>query len=563
MIKKGKIKAENFVEITPLGGFGEYGKNMMVIETRNEAIIVDCGVKFPESSMLGVDLVIPDISYLNNRKRKIKGIFITHGHEDHKGGLRYILPQLGNPPVYATKLTQGLISVNLKEANILDTAVLKILKPRKEVTFDELQIEPIHITHSIPDAVMLAIKTPLGTIIHTGDFKFDFTPAAGEQPDVARLAQYGDEGVLLLISDSTNAELPGYTYTEQTVRDTIDRIFDKARGRIIVASFASNISRIQQVIDAAASHGRKVCITGRSIVNNVNIAIELGYLSIPSGILISPAKLNSLPDHKITIISTGTQGETMSVLVRMARGDHKQVQIKKGDTIIISASAIPGNEEGVFSTIDDLMRLGADVAYNKILDVHVSGHARQEEHKLMLSLVRPRYFMPAHGDRHMLVAHAQLARETGIPDQNIFILDNGHTLEITAEGCELNTENTAGYVLVDGLGVGDVGNVVLKDRQVMSENGIFVVVVNIRKGKPEIIGTPEIISRGFVYVKESQELFKEAKKIVIKHVDNILGEHTKPDPARIRGIIKTKLEEFLFEQTERRPMILTVISEVE
>ncbi|HNT29715.1 MAG TPA: ribonuclease J [bacterium] len=557
-------KADKILRITPLGGLGEIGKNMTVYETRRDIIIVDVGLKFPDSTMLGVDFVIPDISYLRNKKRQIRGIFITHGHEDHKGGIPYVLSELGNPPIYATRLTQGLISVNLKEHQLLDKAVLKIIKPKQEIPLGDFTIEPFAVNHSIPDSVGLAIRTPLGTVIHTGDFKFDFTPPDMKLADTGQLAKYGDDGTLLLMSDSTNAELPGYTLSESKIADSIDRIFSKTKSRVIVASFATNLNRIQQIIQASHDHGRKVCINGRSMVNNVNIAIELGYLKLPSkDILVAPTQISGIPDHKLTIISTGSQGEAYSVLVRMSQGAHRQIKIKKGDTIIISADAIPGNEEHVYRTINELYKLGASVIHGNDMDVHVSGHARQEEHKLMLSLVRPKYFMPGHGERRHLVAHADMAQGLGIKEDNIFILENGNTLEITERDVTIHNGKEAGYVLVDGSGVGDIGNVVLKDRQVMSEAGIFLIVVTIKKGTATVIGTPEVVSRGFVYVKESKELIKEAKQLVIDTVRKFNRQLTTPDPVLIRGEIRTKLKDFLYEKTERNPMILPVVIEIE
>ncbi len=561
-IKKGIKKADQLVRITPLGGLGEIGKNMTVFETRNDIIIVDCGLKFPDSNMLGVDLVIPDISYLKNKLRMIRGIFVTHGHEDHKGAIQFLLDKLGNPPIYATKLTQGLISVNLKEKRLLDTAKLKIIKTRQEVVLGDFAIEPVRINHSIPDAVGFIIRTPVGTIFHTGDFKFDYTPPDGKAVDVARLAQVGDDGVMLLMSDSTNAEVPGYTPSESVVRDTIDKIFTKSKSRIIVASFASNLNRIQQIITAAVEHDRKVFIFGRSMINNVNIAMELGYLTIPAGVLLPPNKLTSIPDHKLVMITTGSQGEAHSALTRIAAGEHQQIKIKKGDTIMLSSSPIPGNEEGINRNINELYRLGANVIYGKEMDVHVSGHAHQEEHKLLLNFIRPKYFMPVHGERRMQVAHANMAKEVGIKEENTFIMDNGNHLELTKEGVTVDTNDTCGYVLVDGSGVGDIGNVVLKDREVMSQSGIFMVMVNVKKGTADIVGNPEIISRGFVYVKESQDLIKEARALILETLQHSARAAARPDPMTIRGDLKVKLQDFLYERTEREPMVLPVVIEV-
>ena len=562
IVQRGKKKADKLLRITPLGGLGEIGKNMTVFETRNDAIIVDCGLKFPDSRMLGVDLVIPDVSYLKNKLRNLRGMFITHAHEDHKGGIPYLLPKLGNPPIYATKLTQGLISVNLKEAKLLDSAKLKIIRTRQEVVLGDFAIEPFRVNHSIPDSVGFIIRTPVGTVVHTGDFKIDHTPVDGQAADIPRIAQVGDDGVLLLMSDSTNAEVPGYTTSERNIGETIDRIFYQSKGRIIVASFASNLNRIQQIMDAAVHYGRKVAIIGRSMVNNVNIAMELGYLNVPKGTLISPGRSASLPPHKVTLITTGSQGEAYSALVRMAQGSHKQIKVKKGDTVMISASPIPGNEESVYRTIDDLYRLGADVIYNKLMDVHVSGHALQEEHKLMLNLVRPKHFMPVHGEHRHQVLHAEMAEAMGVNPKRIHIMENGNTLELTKEGATLSTKNSAGYLLVDGQGVGDIGNVVLKDREVMSQSGMLMVVVNLKRGKAEVVGTPEVISRGFVYVKESQDLIKEVIQLVIDTVRKSKGDGVL-NTTKIRGDLKAKIQDLLSERTGREPMVLPVVIEVE
>lgn len=562
ILQTGQKKADNYLRITSLGGLGEIGKNMSVLETRNDAIIIDCGLKFPDSTMPGVDLVIPDVSYLKNKLRQVRGIFVTHGHEDHKGAIQFLLPRLGNPPVYATKLTQGLISVNLKEKKLLNTAKLKIIRTRQEVVLGDFAVEPIRVNHSIPDAVGFIIRTPVGTVVHTGDFKIDHTPVDGEPADIARLATVGDDGVTLLMSDSTNAETPGYTVSEQSIGDTIDRIFQKATGRIIVASFASNLNRIQQMIDAAAKYDRKVSVNGRSMVNNVNIAMELGYLKVPKGILVPPGRLNSLPDHKVTLITTGSQGEAYSALTRMAQGSHAQIKIKKGDTVMISASPIPGNEESIYRTIDELYRLNAKVIYSKLMDVHVSGHALQEEHKLMLNLVRPKYFMPVHGERRHLQIHGEMAKAMGVKDSNIFVMDNGHTLELTKTDATVDTRYNAGYLLVDGNGVGDIGNVVLKDRQEMSKNGMLILVINVRKDG-SIIGNPEVITRGFIYIKESQDLLKEIVQMSMDIVRKASQSSQPYDTARIRGDIKVKLQEFVKERTGREPLVLPVVIAVD
>lgn len=560
MIRTGTKKADQLVRITPLGGLGEIGKNMTVFETRKDIIIVDCGIKFPEASMLGVDLVIPDVSYLRNKKKMIRGLFITHGHEDHKAAIPYLLNELGNPPIYATKLTQGLISVNLKEHRLLNNATLKIIRPRHEVRCGDFVVEPIRVNHSIPDAVGFAYHTPVGTIFHTGDFKFDFTPVAGQAADVGRLAELGHAGVLMLMSDSTNSESPGFTPSEMVLADETDRIIGKAKGRMIIATFSSNLNRIQQFIDASVAHGRKVVIQGRSMKNNVNIAMELGYLTVPKGTFITPEKSKSMPNSKVTVISTGSQGETYSFLVRMSQGTNRSLQVRKGDTILISSTPIPGNEAAVYRTIDNLFQLGAEVVYSKILsNVHVSGHAHQEEQKLMLSLLKPKYFMPVHGEYRHQVIHSRTAEAMGVKPENIFILANGNTMEITSSGIRVDKSRTTRPIFVDGSGVGDIGNVVLKDRQIMSEAGMFLVVININQENGQLLSNPEILSRGFVYVKESQGLLKEAKQLVIETVRKCARNQSRIDPIQIRGELKGKIKSLLYDKTGREPMVMPVV----
>ncbi|HDS11450.1 MAG TPA: ribonuclease J [Candidatus Wirthbacteria bacterium] len=554
-------KPDNYLRITPLGGMGEIGKNLTVFETRRDIIIVDCGFAFPDSSMLGIDFVLPDITYLKNKKRLIRGIFVTHGHEDHKGAIPYLLNEMGNPPIFATKLTQGLISVNLKEKKLLDSATLKILRPRQEIKLGDFSIEPFRVNHSIPDAVGFAINTPLGTVVHTGDFKFDYTSPEGHT-DIARLGELGAQGVMLLMSDSTNSENPGYTMPEKGVIQTIENVFTQAKGRIIVASFSTNLNRIQQIIDVAAKYGRKVCINGRSMINNVNIAIELGYIKAPKGVLAPIDKARSIQPNKLVIISTGSQGETYSVLWRLAKGINRQFKITKGDTIVVSASPIPGNEESVYSTINDLFRLGAEVIYNKTLDVHVSGHACQEEQKMMLSLTKPKYFFPIHGEYRHQVYHCRTAVDMGIPEENTFILENGHTLEITPGQAKQDKSGYVKDIYIDGSGIGDIGSVVIKDRQVMSEAGIFIATVIVKKNTGDLLGTPEILSRGFVYMKESQDLVKEAKQLVIDCVNKFQRGNNKPDAIKLRGELKSKLRDFFYEKTEREPMVMPMVIEV-
>lgn len=505
LTNKAKLK------IIPLGGLNEIGKNMTVFEYGNDIIVVDCGLAFPDDEMLGIDLVIPDISYLLKNKDKVKAIVLTHGHEDHIGALPYVLKQL-NLPIYGTRLTLGLVENKLKEYGLLRDSKLITVKPKETVKIGQFKIEFIRTTHSIADSVALAIHTPVGVIFHSGDFKIDYTPIAGEVADFHRFAELGAQGVLVMLCDSTNIERPGYTMSERTVGETFDNLFRKAEQRIIVATFASNIHRVQQIIDSAHKFGRKVAISGRSMINVVNVAKELGYLDIPADILIDLDEANKLSFDKVVIITTGSQGEPMSALTRMASSEHKKVEIVPGDTVIISASAIPGNEKFISRVINQLFKKGAEVIYDTLADVHVSGHACQEEIKLLHTLIKPRFFIPVHGEYRHLKQHAHLAESLGMDPKNIFIADNGTVLEFTKSSGRITGTVTAGKVLVDGLGVGDVGNIVLRDRKHLSQDGLFVVVVTISKEKRSIIAGPDIISRGFVYVRESEDLIEEAKK---------------------------------------------------
>lgn len=510
--------------------------------------------------MLGIDIVIPDITYLVENKEYIKGILITHGHEDHIGALPYVLQQI-NAPLYGTKLTLGLVEGKLKEAKLKKNISMNVVKPPTSVNIGSFSVDFISVNHSIPDAVGFAIHTPVGIICHTGDFKLDQTPVNGEKADLHKFAELGSKGVLVLLSDSTNAEREGYTMSEKVVGNTIEDIFKTVADRIIVATFASNIHRIQQIFDAAYKNDRKVAVVGRSMVNTVNIALELGYLTIPKSLLMDLDELNRLPKEKVVIITTGSQGEPMSALTRMAMSEHKKVEIMPGDTVLISASPIPGNEKFVARTIDHLFKQGANVIYEAISGVHVSGHASQEELKLMLNLVRPKFFIPVHGEYRHLIHHSQLAMEVGIPSENIFIAENGRVLEFTRDSGKMTGKVAAGKVLVDGLGVGDVGNIVLRDRKQLSQDGILIVVVTIDKETTEVVSGPDIISRGFVYVRESEELMEQAREKVKQALKKCQEENIR-EWSTIKSQVREHVGKLLFEQTRRRPMILPIIMEV-
>lgn len=551
---------QNKLLIIPLGGMGEIGKNMTVIRCGKEILLIDSSLMFPEEEMLGIDIVIPDITYLVENKEYIKGILITHGHEDHIGALPYVLQQI-NAPLYGTKLTLGLVEGKLKEAKLKKNISMNVVKPPTSVNIGSFSVDFISVNHSIPDAVGFAIHTPVGIICHTGDFKLDQTPVNGEKADLHKFAELGSKGVLVLLSDSTNAEREGYTMSEKVVGNTIEDIFKTVADRIIVATFASNIHRIQQIFDAAYKNDRKVAVVGRSMVNTVNIALELGYLTIPKSLLMDLDELNRLPKEKVVIITTGSQGEPMSALTRMAMSEHKKVEIMPGDTVLISASPIPGNEKFVARTIDHLFKQGANVIYEAISGVHVSGHASQEELKLMLNLVRPKFFIPVHGEYRHLIHHSQLAMEVGIPSENIFIAENGRVLEFTRDSGKMTGKVAAGKVLVDGLGVGDVGNIVLRDRKQLSQDGILIVVVTIDKETTEVVSGPDIISRGFVYVRESEELMEQAREKVKQALKKCQEENIR-EWSTIKSQVREHVGKLLFEQTRRRPMILPIIMEV-
>jgi ribonuclease J len=554
----------------PLGGLGEIGRNMMVLEYERDIVIIDVGVMFPENEMLGVDLVIPDVSYLLDKVDRIRGIIVTHGHEDHTGSLPYVLPQLNFPPIWATTLTAGLISGKLKEHRLTDKVKMHTITPGEAVTFGRLRAEFFRVCHSIPDGVGVALHTPAGLIVHTGDFKFDYTPVDRRQTDFAKLAELGSQGVLCLFSDSTNADRPGYTPSERVVGEALDTLIGRARGRVIITTFASLISRIQQIIDTAAKYERKVGIVGRSMVQNVAIAQELGYLTAPPGVLLKPdeiGQLKQLPPQQAVVITTGSQGEPTSALTRMANRDHRQIEIVPGDTVIMSAGAIPGNEELVSRTIDNLFRLGANVFWGHDTQVHVSGHASQEELKLMLSLVRPQYFVPVHGEYRHLILHARLAQSMGVPSQRIFVIEDGEVLELSEESAQVAEHVSAGYVFVDGLGVGDVGQVVLRDRQALAQDGILIVTITVDRHTGLPIAGPDIVSRGFVYVRENEELVEKARaqvELALKSSPAVSkdGEARQVDWQYVKNKIRDVLARFVYEQTRRRPMILPLVMEV-
>ena len=552
-------KFQNKVQIIPLGGLGEIGKNMTAFRYGDDMILIDAGLMFPEDDMLGIDLVIPDISYLIENQDKLKGIFLTHGHEDHIGALPYVMKQI-DCPVYGTALTLGILEGRLKE-NGVSSENCRIIKPGDKITAGAFKLDFIRVNHSIPDAIAIAINTPIGTIIHTGDFKIDHTPVDGQVTEFNKFAEYGDRGVLALLADSTNAERPGFTPSEKMVGKTFDDEFRYAKNRIIVATFSSNVHRIQQVIDAALKYDRKVAVIGRSMVNVVNIAKELGYLKAPEGEIIDIDETHNYTPDKIVIITTGSQGEPMSALTRMAMNDHKKVDIMPGDTVIISATPIPGNEKLVSRTIDHLYKLGADVIYEKSNGVHVSGHASQEEIKLMHNLVRPKFFIPVHGEFRHLIKHANLAQSLGMPKENIVIAENGSVIELTKNSIGINGKVPAGKVLVDGLGVGDVGNIVLRDRRQLSQDGIMIVVVTIDKESCHVVSGPDIVSRGFVYVREAEGLMDEARDKVQLALEKC-EENGVSEWSAIKSTVRDSLGRFLYERTRRRPMILPIIMEI-
>ena len=548
------------LKIISLGGLNEIGKNLTVYEYGGDIVVVDCGMGFPDDDMYGIDVVIPDVSYLIKNQNKVRGIFITHGHEDHIGALPYVLRSL-NAPIYATRMSAGLIRLKLEEHRLLDKTKIITCEAGDVIKAGKFTVEFIHVNHSIADAVAFAIKCPVGTCVHTGDFKIDATPIQGGMIDLARLGQLGNEGVLALLADSTNVERPGYTRSERSVGNSFDALFKGCEERIIVTTFASNVDRLQQIIDVAARYGRRVAVTGRSMENAMKVSTELGYMNIPDGVLMDLNQIKSLPKNRVCIITTGSQGETMSALSRMAFSTHRQVDILPGDRIIISASAIPGNEHSIGNVINELYRKGAEVLNERELALHVSGHACQEELKIIHALVKPKFFIPVHGEQRMLQTHAKLAREMGMDSNHILISDIGRVMELTQNSARLAGTVTAGQVFVDGLGVGDVGSVVLRDRRHLAQDGMIVVVMSMSGEDGSLVSGPDLITRGFVYVKESEGLMEELRQVALEAIRGVDTRYS-TDWAAIKGAIKDDLSGYLYKKTKRSPMILPVIMEV-
>ena len=555
IFKKSKLK------IIPLGGLHEIGKNITVFEYENEIIVVDCGLSFPEDDMLGIDLVIPDITYLEKNVDKIKGLVITHGHEDHIGAIPYLLKKI-NIPIYATRLAAGLIRNKLEEHKLLrSTNLIEVMQGQTLSLGKNFKVEFIRSSHSIPDSVMLAITTPAGTVLHTGDFKVDYTPIDGKIMDFGRIAELGNKGVLALMSDSTNAERKGFTMSESSVGEVFDKLFLHCTKRIVVATFASNVHRVQQIVNSAVKYNRKIAVCGRSMINMIETARELGYIHCPENIFIDIDMINTYTDEQLVIITTGSQGEPMSALTRMAAGDHRKVKITPNDLVIISATPIPGNEKFVSKVIDDLMQIGAEVVYSSLEDIHVSGHACQEEQKLILALAKPKYFIPVHGEYRQLIAHSETAQSMGIDKDNIIMLSNGRVLEINEDGAELTSTVQSGRILVDGLGVGDVGNIVLRDRQHLSQDGLIVIVLTMDSSTGEVLAGPDVISRGFVYVRESENIMDEIKSVV-RHEVKKCEERGVRDWSTIKTAARENLRDYIFMKTKRNPMIIPIIMEV-
>ena len=559
--KEDNIFRKSKLKIIPLGGLHEIGKNITVFEYENEMIVVDCGLSFPEDDMLGVDLVIPDITYLEKNVDKIKGLVITHGHEDHIGGVPYLLKKI-NIPIYATKLTAGLIKNKLEEHKLVrSTKLVEVLQGQTIQLGKNFRVEFIRSSHSIPDSVMLAITTPAGTVLHTGDFKVEYTPIDGKIMNFGRIAELGNKGILALMSDSTNAERKGFTMSESSVGEVFDKLFLHCTKRIVVATFASNVHRVQQIVNAAVKYNRKIAVCGRSMINMIQTANELGYIDCPENIFIDIDMINNYTDDQLVIITTGSQGEPMSALTRMAAGDHRKVKITPNDLVIISATPIPGNEKFISKVIDDLMQIGAEVVYSSLEAIHVSGHACQEEQKLILALAKPKYFIPVHGEYRQLIAHGETAQTMGIDKDNIVMLSNGRVLEINEQSAELTSSVPCGRILVDGLGVGDVGSIVLRDRQHLSQDGLIVIVLTMDSSTGEVVSGPEIISRGFVYVRESENLMDDVKSVV-RHEIKKCEERGVRDWSTIKSAVKDNLRDYIFMKTKRNPMIIPIIMEV-
>ena len=559
--KNNSIFKASKLKIIPLGGLHEVGKNITVFEYENEMIVVDCGLSFPEDDMLGIDLVIPDITYLEKNVDKIKGLIITHGHEDHIGSVPYLLKKI-NIPIYAPRLACGLIRNKLEEHKLLrSTKLTEVMQGQTISLGKNFKVEFIRSSHSIPDSVMLAINTPAGNILHTGDFKVDYTPIDGKIMDFGRIAELGNQGILALMSDSTNAERKGFTMSESSIGEVFDKLFLNCTKRIVVATFASNVHRVQQIVNSAVKYRRKIAVCGRSMINMIETAKELGYIECPDNIFIDIDMINKYTDEQLVIITTGSQGEPMSALTRMAAGDHRKVKITQNDLVIISATPIPGNEKFVSKVIDDLMQIGAEVVYSSLETIHVSGHACQEEQKLILALARPKYFIPVHGEYRQLIAHSETAQSMGIDKDNIIMMSNGRVLEISNEGAELTTSVPSGRVLVDGLGVGDVGSIVLRDRQHLSQDGLIVIVLTMDSSTGEVVAGPDVISRGFVYVRESENLMDDVKSVV-RHEIKKCEERGITDWATIKSATRENLRDYIFMKTKRNPMIIPIIMEV-
>ena len=554
------MESKKKIKVIPLGGLGEVGKNITVIEYGEEIIVVDCGMTFPDSEMYGIDVVIPDVTYLVNNKERVKGFFITHGHEDHIGAIPYILNQI-NAPIYATNLTIGLIQSKLEEHKMLDIVELNVVKPGDTIALDKLKVEFIRTNHSIADSCALAIHTPLGIVVHTGDIKVDFTPVDGNVIDLQRLAKIGKQGVLLLMADSTNACHPGYTMSEKTVGETLDNLFSKGNGRIIVATFASNIHRLQQIINSSIKYGRKIAFSGRSMEKISEVAIRLGYLDMPEGLLIDLKDLKLYNSNQITIVTTGSQGEPMSALTRMASSTHKNIQIEKDDMIIISANPIPGNEKAVSKVINELTQKGANVIYKSIEEIHVSGHACEQELKLLQSILKPKYFVPVHGEYKHLRKHILIAEEVGLQKEKSFILENGDVLSLNRKSACISGKVQAGNVLVDGIGIGDVGNIVLRDRKNLSKDGIINIIVAIEKETRSIISGPDIVTRGFIYVRESEELVNQIKEISYDSIQTSIDKNIFKW-SEIKNNIRNDVGSFIYSKTKRKPIIVPIIMEV-
>lgn len=559
--KENSVFKKSRLKIIPLGGLHEIGKNITVFEYENEIIVVDCGLSFPDDDMLGVDLVIPDITYLEKNVDKIKGLVITHGHEDHIGGVPYLLKKI-NIPIYATRLAAGLIRNKLEEHKLLRSTKLNEVMQGQTIKLGKnFKVEFIRSSHSIPDSVMLAITTPAGTVLHTGDFKVDYTPIDGKLMDFGRIAELGNKGILALMADSTNAERKGFTMSESSVGEVFDKLFLHCTKRIVVATFASNVHRVQQIVNSAIKYNRKIAVCGRSMINMIETARNLGYIECPENIFIDIDMINNYTDEQLVIITTGSQGEPMSALTRMAAGDHRKVKITPNDLVIISATPIPGNEKFVSKVIDDLMQIGAEVVYSSLEDIHVSGHACQEEQKLILALAKPKYFIPVHGEYRQLIAHSETAQSMGIDKDNIIMLSNGRVLEINESGAEFTSTVPSGRILVDGLGVGDVGSIVLRDRQHLSQDGLIVIVLTMDSSTGEVIAGPDVISRGFVYVRESENLMDDVKSVV-RHEIKKCEEKGIRDWSTIKSTTRENLRDYIFAKTKRNPMIIPIIMEV-